>query len=79
MSEKALDLRGSVRIVRRHMRLVSAVTALGLLAGGAYSVLRPPLLTSTALIVLPQSSRLPQMRLRPVLTALQVPTWRPRP
>lgn len=56
MSEKALDLRGSVRIVRRHMRLVSAVTALGLLAGVAYSVLRPPLLTSTALIVLPQSS-----------------------
>jgi capsular polysaccharide biosynthesis protein len=56
MSEKALDLRGSVRIVRRRIRLVSAVTALGLLAGVAYSVLHPPLLTSTALIVLPQST-----------------------
>jgi len=57
MSEKALDLRGSVRIVRRRIRLVSAVTALGLLAGGAYSYLHPPLLTSTALIVLPQSTQ----------------------
>ena len=57
MSEKALDLRGSVRIVRRHMKLVSAVTVLGLLAGGAYSTLRPPLVTSTVLIVLPQSSQ----------------------
>ncbi len=57
MSEKALDLRGSVRIVRRRIRLVSAVAALGLLAGGAYSTLRPPLLTSTTLIVLPQSAQ----------------------
>lgn len=57
MSEKPLDLRASVRIVRRHIRLVSAVTVLGLLVGGGYSTLRPPLLTSTALIVLPQSSQ----------------------
>ncbi len=57
MSDKALDLRGSVRIVRRHIRLVSAVTALGLLAGGAYSALHPPMLTSTTLIVLPQSTQ----------------------
>ncbi len=57
MSEKALDLRGSVQIVRRRKRLVSLVTALGLLAGGAYSALRPPLLTSTALIVIPQSAQ----------------------
>jgi capsular polysaccharide biosynthesis protein len=57
MSEKALDLRGSVQIVRRRKRLVSVVTVLGLLAGGAYSALRPPLLTSAALIVLPQSAQ----------------------
>jgi len=57
MSEKALDLRRSVQLVRRHKWLVSAVTALGLLAGGAYATVRPPLLTSTALIVLPQSAQ----------------------
>jgi capsular polysaccharide biosynthesis protein len=57
MSEKAPDLRGSVRIVRRHAGLVSAVAALGLLIGGAYSTLRPPLITSTALVVLPQSTQ----------------------
>jgi capsular polysaccharide biosynthesis protein len=57
MSEKALDLRRSVQIVRRHKWLLGVVTVLGLLAGGAYSTLRPPLLTSTALIVLPQSAQ----------------------
>ena len=57
MSEKALDLRSSVQIVRRHKWLMSAVTVLGLLAGGAYSTLHPPMLTSTALIVLPQSAQ----------------------
>jgi capsular polysaccharide biosynthesis protein len=57
MSEKALDLRRSVQIVRRHKWLMGTVTVLGLLAGGAYSTARPPLLTSTALIVLPQSAQ----------------------
>jgi capsular polysaccharide biosynthesis protein len=57
MSEKALDLRRSVQLVRRHKWLMGTVTALGLLAGGAYSTARPPLLTSTALIVLPQSAQ----------------------
>ena len=57
MSEKALDLRRSVQLVRRHKWLVGGVTVLGLVAGGAYSTLRPPMLTSTALIVLPQSAQ----------------------
>jgi capsular polysaccharide biosynthesis protein len=57
MSEKALDLRGSVQVVRRHRKLVGVVMALGLLAGGGYSTLRPPLFTSTVLIVLPQTSQ----------------------
>jgi capsular polysaccharide biosynthesis protein len=57
MSEKALDLRRSVQIARRHKWLIGVVTALGLLAGGAYATLRPPLLSSTALIVLPQSAQ----------------------
>jgi len=50
MSEQALDLKRSVRIVRRHWPVVTAVAAAGLVAGGAYAVLRPPVLTSTALV-----------------------------
>jgi capsular polysaccharide biosynthesis protein len=57
MSEQALDLRRSAQIVRRHKVLVGAVTALGILAGSAYGALKPPMLTSTALVVLPQSTQ----------------------
>lgn len=60
MSERALDLRRSLQIIRRHKLLVSLIAVLGLLLGGAYAVLDPPLLTSTALIVLPQSAVNPQ-------------------
>ena len=34
------------------------IVALGILAGGAYAVLKPPMLTSTALVLLPQYSKL---------------------
>jgi capsular polysaccharide biosynthesis protein len=57
MSQQALDLRRSMQIVRRHKILVGTVMALGLLAGGAYAVLNPPLVTSTALVLLPQNSQ----------------------
>ena len=54
MSQQALDLRRSVQTVRRHKILVGIMVALGLLIGAAYATLNPPMLTSTALIVLPQ-------------------------
>jgi capsular polysaccharide biosynthesis protein len=54
MSQQALDLRRSMEIVRRHRLLVGIMAALGFLAGGAYAVLEPPMLTSTALVLLPQ-------------------------
>ncbi len=57
MSQQALDLRRSIQIVRRHRLLVGIMVALGLLAGGAYAVLDPPMVTSTALILLPQSGQ----------------------
>jgi capsular polysaccharide biosynthesis protein len=57
MSEQAMDLRRSVQIVRRHRILIGVVALLGLLVGAAYSVLRPPALTSTALVVLPQAAQ----------------------
>jgi capsular polysaccharide biosynthesis protein len=56
MSQQGLDLRRSVQIVRRHKVLVGIVVALGLLIGGAYAKFNPPMLTSTTLIVLPQSA-----------------------
>ena len=55
MSEQALNVRRSAQIVRRHRILVAIVTALGLLAGVAYAVLTPPVLASTALVVLPEA------------------------
>jgi capsular polysaccharide biosynthesis protein len=60
MSQQALDLRRSVQIVRRHRLLMGIVVALGILAGVAYAVLDPPTLTSTVLVVLPQSGQAAQ-------------------
>jgi capsular polysaccharide biosynthesis protein len=55
MSEQALDLRRSLRILWRHKIIVGIITALGLSAGIAFTILRPPLLTSQALVALPSS------------------------
>lgn len=55
MSDQALDLRRSAQIVRRHKVLVTAAAAVGILGGGAYAALKPPTLTSTVLVVLPQA------------------------
>ena len=57
MSQQALDLRRSVQIVRRRKLLVGIMVVLGLLVGGAYAVLYPPMVTSTALVLLPQSGQ----------------------
>jgi len=60
MSQEALDLRRSIRIVRRRKFLIGTTAALGLLIGGAYAVLAPPKVTSTALVLLSQSSQAAQ-------------------
>jgi len=54
MSQQAVDLRRSYQIVWRHKILVGIVALLGIVAGGAYARFHPPMLTSTALVVLPQ-------------------------
>jgi capsular polysaccharide biosynthesis protein len=56
MSEQALDLRRSVQIVRRHKILVGVFVLLGLLAGVGYAVLKPPMMSSSALVGLPPST-----------------------
>ncbi len=57
MSQQALDLRRSVKILWRHKILMATAVVLGILAGGAYAHLNPPMLTSTALVVLPQNAQ----------------------
>jgi capsular polysaccharide biosynthesis protein len=56
MSEQALDLRKSLQIVRRHKIIVGVAALLGLLAGVGYTLLSPPMLASSALVVLPVSN-----------------------
>ena len=53
MSNQALDLRRSLQILRRHKIFVAASAVLGIGAGLGYAVLAPPMLTSTASVVLP--------------------------
>jgi len=57
MSDQTLDLRRSLQLVRRHKILVATFTALGLAAGVAFTVLRPAMLSSDALVVLPVTVR----------------------
>jgi capsular polysaccharide biosynthesis protein len=57
VSEQSMDLRGFLQSVRRHKFLVSTVLLVGCLAGAAYGVEKPPMLTSQALVVLPGSVR----------------------
>jgi len=56
MSQQALDLRKSMQIVRQHKVLMAILVALGILGGAAYAVLKPPLVSSSALIALPAAS-----------------------
>ena len=60
MSDRALDLRTSTQIVRRHKFLVGFVVVLGILGGAAYAVLKPPMLTSTALVALQEPASVQQ-------------------
>jgi capsular polysaccharide biosynthesis protein len=57
MIQEPLDLKKSLQLVRRHKIIVGAVALLGLLAGAALAVLRPPMLSSEALVLLPPSTR----------------------
>jgi capsular polysaccharide biosynthesis protein len=56
MSQQALDLRASVRVVRRHKIPVGVAMVLSMLAGAGYALHYPPMLTSTAYVTLPESA-----------------------
>ncbi len=55
MSEQAPDSRRSVQILRRYKKTFGAVTLLGLLLGIAYALLTPPMIASSALVVIPET------------------------
>ncbi|MGH3401116.1 MAG: YveK family protein [Streptosporangiaceae bacterium] len=56
MSEQALDLKRSLRIVRRHWIIVGVFALLGVLAGAGYGTVKPPMLSSQALVALPANT-----------------------
>jgi capsular polysaccharide biosynthesis protein len=58
MSEQALDLGTSLRILRQHKPIVGIVAALGLSAGVAFAMLKPPMFTSQAEVALSSSSNI---------------------
>ncbi|HVT68463.1 MAG TPA: hypothetical protein VHF26_11980, partial [Trebonia sp.] len=51
MSQQPLTLRKSAQLVRRHKLVVTGMALVGLIVGGGISYLRPPLMSSTALLV----------------------------
>ncbi len=57
MSEQPLDLKSSLRILRRRLGVIGLLATLGLLAGAGYTALNPPTYTSSALVALAGSTR----------------------
>jgi capsular polysaccharide biosynthesis protein len=55
MSQQAPGFRRSMLILRRHKKIFGAITLLGLLLGVAYALLVPPMISSSALVVIPES------------------------
>ena len=55
MSQQGLDLRRSMQIMLQHKILMAILVSLGVLGGVAYTVLEPPMVTSTAQIALPNT------------------------
>jgi capsular polysaccharide biosynthesis protein len=56
MSQQELDLRRSIQILRRHKKIFGAITLLGLLIGVAYTLITPPMISSSALVVVPETA-----------------------
>jgi capsular polysaccharide biosynthesis protein len=56
MIQEPLDFKKALQLVRRRKIIVGVVAVLGLLAGAAFAVLRPPMLTSEAWVVLTPST-----------------------
>jgi capsular polysaccharide biosynthesis protein len=57
MSEQALDLKRSLQIVRQYVVAVAILAAVGVLAGAGYAKLKPPMVSSEAVVLLPTNTR----------------------
>jgi capsular polysaccharide biosynthesis protein len=55
VSGQALDLKRSVQIIRRHRILVGAFVVVGLIAGASYTLYKPPMFSTSALVVVPNA------------------------
>ena len=55
MSQQAPDSRRSMQILRRYKKTFGAITLLGLLLGVACALLTPPMVSSSALVVIPET------------------------
>ena len=53
MTQQQPNMRRSLRIVRRYKGIVGGFALLGAVAGVGYAVVNPPLMTSSALVILP--------------------------
>lgn len=53
MSPQVLDTRKFLHTLRRHKKIVGCAVLLGIVGGSAFTMVRPPLFTSTALVELP--------------------------
>ena len=53
MTDQPPDLRRSMRILRQNLIALGLIALLGLIAGGGYTALNPPIYSSIALVVLP--------------------------
>ncbi|HSJ19702.1 MAG TPA: Wzz/FepE/Etk N-terminal domain-containing protein [Nocardioidaceae bacterium] len=58
MSEQTVDLRSSLSILRRHRKALALVAVLGMGAGVAFGLLRPPMYASTAKMLLPPAQNI---------------------
>jgi capsular polysaccharide biosynthesis protein len=57
MSKPASDLRRSLRVIRRYGILVGITATVSLLVGAATAAVSPVMVTSTALVILPQAGQ----------------------
>ena len=56
MSQQTLDVRGFLQTVRQYRKVVLVAAGIGLVVGALFTVLRPPMLSSKVLVVLPPSA-----------------------